>query len=77
MGATTGSIDRISIDPRVCEGKPVIRGTRVQVSSVLTGIIGGDTLAEAAAALGISEDDVRAAVAYASEMVHGDGRPAR
>ncbi|MSU37393.1 MAG: DUF433 domain-containing protein [Pedosphaera sp.] len=35
--------ERITIDPRVCHGKPVIRGTRVPVS-VVTGSLAGRTL---------------------------------
>ncbi|MEW6353531.1 MAG: DUF433 domain-containing protein [Pseudomonadota bacterium] len=60
---------RISIDPRVCFGKPCIRGTRLWVSLIL------DNLAE-----GISEkellenypmlahEDILAAIAYGAEM---------
>lgn len=29
-------LDRIKIDPRVCEGKPTIRGMRITVDFVLT-----------------------------------------
>ena len=35
--------DRISIDPPVCQGKPVIRGTRVLVSTLLGALAGGDS----------------------------------
>lgn len=34
---------RIEINPLVCHGKPVIRGTRVPVSVVLGALSGGDT----------------------------------
>jgi uncharacterized protein (DUF433 family) len=42
-------LDRISIDPAVCGGRPCIKGTRIWVSLVL------DLLAD-----GLSEADVRA-----------------
>lgn len=29
------SIDRIELDPRVCNGRPVIKGTRIPVSIIL------------------------------------------
>jgi uncharacterized protein (DUF433 family) len=30
-----GTLSRIELDPRVCNGKPVIKGTRIPVSVVL------------------------------------------
>jgi uncharacterized protein (DUF433 family) len=35
--------ERIQIDPRICHGKPVIRGTRVLVSTLLGALSGGDS----------------------------------
>jgi uncharacterized protein (DUF433 family) len=37
-------IERISIQPDVCHGKPVIRGTRVMVSTILGALAGGDSV---------------------------------
>ena len=55
--------ERIRIDPRVCHGKPVIRGTRVLVSSILGALAGGDTMAEVLEDYpNITEEDVRAAL---------------
>jgi uncharacterized protein (DUF433 family) len=34
-------IDRIEIDPRVCNGKPVIKGTRIPVTVILEQIAEG------------------------------------
>ena len=36
--------DRISINPTICHGKPVIKGTRVLVSNVLGALAGGDSI---------------------------------
>jgi uncharacterized protein (DUF433 family) len=62
---------RISINPKVCHGKPCIRGTRIMVSVIL------DNLAEAATPAMIVRDypllkleDVRAAIAYAAELAN-------
>lgn len=33
----------ISIDPAVCHGKPVIKGTRVLVPTILGALAGGDS----------------------------------
>ena len=35
---------RIEIDPTVCHGKPVIRGTRVLVSTILGSLGAGDSI---------------------------------
>ena len=35
---------RIVSDPEVCSGKPVIRGTRILVRSILGKVAGGDSL---------------------------------
>ena len=62
-------LQRISIDPNVCVGKPCIRGHRIWVSLIL------DYLASGMTTEGILEEypqltaeDIRACVAYASEM---------
>lgn len=38
--------DDIQIDPGICGGKPVLRGTRVAVSIVLGSLVGGMSLQE-------------------------------
>lgn len=59
--------ERISIDPAVMVGKPVIRGTRVPVYLVLRELGRGATFQLLYAEYGLSEADVRAALAYAAE----------
>jgi uncharacterized protein (DUF433 family) len=62
--------DRIEINPRVMMGKPVIRGTRVTVELLLRKISEGaseDDLLEAYPRL--RREDVRAAVAYAADIL--------
>ena len=34
---------RISIDPKICNGKPTIRGERITVNTILEFLIAGDT----------------------------------
>ena len=62
-------LERISVDPRVCFGKPCIRGHRIGVSLVL------DLLAAGLSIEGVleeysqlSREDVLACVAYGAEM---------
>ena len=61
-------LERISIDPRVCGGKPCIRGTRIWVSLILDfladGMTEGELLAEYPQ---LVHEDVLAAIAYGAE----------
>jgi uncharacterized protein (DUF433 family) len=62
-------LDRISIDPAVCGGKPCIRGTRVWVSLVLDMLAAGMSVAELIAEYPqLAHDDVLAAIAYGAEV---------
>ena len=56
---------RISIDPAVCGGRPIVTGTRVRVTDVLEMLAGGATAAEIVEDFPyLSEEDVRAVLAY-------------
>ena len=61
--------DRISIDPEVQHGKPVIRGTRVPVSRILGSLAGGMTRGEIVEEYGVTTDDIAAALEFATELV--------
>jgi uncharacterized protein (DUF433 family) len=61
--------DRIVIDPRVCHGKPVIRGTRTPVAVVVGGLAGGMTSEEVQREYDLTPDDVQAALAFAAERL--------
>ncbi len=39
----TALLDKISIDPTVCFGKPCIKGTRIRVSLILDFLASGET----------------------------------
>jgi uncharacterized protein (DUF433 family) len=59
---------RIAVDPRICGGRPVIRGTRIWVAVVLDLLADGSTEAEILAEYTqLSRDDIRAAIAYGAE----------
>jgi len=61
-------LDRISIDPAVCGGKPCIRGTRIWVSLVLDMLAAGTTEVELLADYPqLTHEDVLAAIAYGAE----------
>ncbi len=62
-------LERISVDPNTCFGKPCIRGTRIWVSLILDFLANGMTIAEILAEYPqLTEEDVRAAIAYGAEM---------
>lgn len=62
-------LNRISVDPNVCFGKPCIRGTRIWVSLLLDLLASGMTTQEILEEYPqLSEEDVRAAIAYGAEM---------
>jgi uncharacterized protein (DUF433 family) len=62
--------DRITIDPTVLAGKPVIRGTRLAVDLILSllgqGWSEGDLLRNYP---GLAHEDVAACLQYASEVL--------
>jgi uncharacterized protein (DUF433 family) len=60
-------MDRIELNPRVCTGMPVIKGTRIPVSVILEQIAQGESWE--ALLLGYSElnrEDIKATLLYAS-----------
>jgi uncharacterized protein (DUF433 family) len=62
-------LERISIDPKVCFGKPCIRGTRLWVSLLLDFLAAGTTIEEILAEYPqLEREDVLAAIAYGAEM---------
>ncbi len=62
-------LERISINPNVCFGKPCIRGTRIWVSLILDFLANGMTIKEILDEYPhLTEEDIRAAIAYGAEM---------
>jgi uncharacterized protein (DUF433 family) len=61
---------RIARDPAIMMGKPVIAGTRVPVETVVRQFAAGADMAWVLQGFpDLSEEDVRAALAYAAEAV--------
>lgn len=62
-------LNRISVDPNICFGKPCIRGTRIWVSLILDFLASGMTIKEIIEEYpDLTEEDIRAAIAYGAEM---------
>jgi uncharacterized protein (DUF433 family) len=64
---TLAGFPRISIDPGICGGRPVVTGTRVRVTDVLEMLAGGASPDKIVADFPyLTGDDVRAVLAYAA-----------
>jgi len=62
-------LERISVDPNICFGKPCIRGTRIWVSLILDFLASGTTMEELLEEYPqLTVEDIRAAIAYGAEM---------
>ena len=62
-------LQRISINPQVCFGKPCIKGTRIWVSLILDFLASGMRIEELLEEYPqLTEEDIRAAIAYGAEM---------
>jgi uncharacterized protein (DUF433 family) len=61
---------RIAVDPAVCHGKPVIKGTRVLVANILGALAGGATREEILQDYpSINNDDITASLAFGKHAV--------
>jgi len=66
-------LKRIERDPRVVGGEPVLKGTRVTLRTLLATLAEGATTAEILADFPtLSEEDVRAAIAFAATSAQED-----
>ena len=62
--------ERISIKPDICNGRPVVRGTRITVQTVLEFLAAGDSVAEVLAEYPrLTRADVKACLDYASRVM--------
>jgi uncharacterized protein (DUF433 family) len=65
--------ERITADPRILAGKPVVRGTRIAVGLVLEELAYNPDISELLAAHpDLTRTDVQACLAYAKAMVAGE-----
>ena len=65
--------DRITVDPRILVGKPVVKGTRIAVEMVVDLLAAGWSHQQILDSYPtLIEDDVRACLGYASELLHGE-----
>jgi len=71
-------MERITIDPAICSGKPVIRGTRIMVRNILGMVAGGYTIERILESYpDLAREDVVSALEYAARVVDEDQVAAR
>ena len=62
---------RVVIDPRICHGKPCIKGTRIMLSIILDYLKAGETAEEIMRQYPtLKAADIRAAIGYAAWLAH-------
>ena len=63
-------MERIEVNPEICGGKPIIRGTRIMVRNILGMVAGGYTIDKILQSYpDLSREDVNAALEYAAHVV--------
>jgi uncharacterized protein (DUF433 family) len=75
MTGTTELAPGITSDPQIRFGRPVIKGTRIDVATVLHLLAAGTSHEEIVREYGITEADIRAVLSYAAKAF--DKRSAR
>ncbi|HEX6368093.1 MAG TPA: DUF433 domain-containing protein [Longimicrobium sp.] len=64
-------LERITMNPAIRSGKPVVRGTRITVSDVLEYLAGGMTPDEILVDFpDLDAEDIRAVLAFAAQREH-------
>ena len=63
-------LERISLDPKVMAGKPVVKGTRLTVEYILNLLAHGATAAEILAEYkGLTQEDIQACILFATKSL--------
>lgn len=63
----------VQVDPKIMMGKPIIKGTRITVELILEKLAAGESAAQIVAAHPrLTNDSIRAALAYAARALRSD-----
>jgi uncharacterized protein (DUF433 family) len=63
---------RVVLDPKVCSGRPIIKGTRIPVSIVVGHLAAGETIENVMEEYGLEREDVLAALSYATMLLEDE-----
>lgn len=62
--------DRIVIDPQICNGRPVVKGTRITVQTVMEFLAAGDSVDDVLEEYpSLTREDVLACMDWASRLM--------
>ncbi len=62
---------RIIIDEKVCNGKPIIKGTRITVNTIIEYLSAGDSEEEILKQYpGIQKEDIKACLQFAADLMN-------
>ena len=68
----TPMLDRIDVKPDVCNGKAVIKGTRITVSTILGYMAAGDSVDDIIEGYPhLNHEDILACLEYAKQITEG------
>jgi uncharacterized protein (DUF433 family) len=63
-------IDRIIIDPEICNGKPIIRGMRITVKTIMEYIAAGESFENILKAYpALTKEDISAAIDFTTRLL--------
>ena len=63
--------ERITIDPRLCNGKPTIRGLRITVGTIMEFLTAGDTKEEILKHYpDLEPEDINACMRFATQLIN-------
>ncbi len=60
----------VTVDPEVVHGRPVVAGTRVPVEVIVGALAGGSSFEEIVADYHLTDEQIRAALGYATRMLN-------
>ncbi|MGL4401487.1 MAG: DUF433 domain-containing protein [Luteolibacter sp.] len=67
---TASLLNRITLDPCVCHGKPTIRGLRYPVEAILEYLAGGDSFEEVLVEFpDLEREDLQACIQFAAQSL--------
>ncbi len=61
--------ERIVVDPKICHGQPIIRGTRVPVSVIVGSFAAGIAREDIEREYALTAEDIRAALEFANALI--------